>query len=261
MHLLAVLFPAGLSSVLLRQRPDKYTDDVAVIFFVICAMFAMVLTSMRASAMPLLAAWSSVAAAMVLGEFVVVHVHIMLASSTVMSSIDIMDESKQEANSSNNSNNNEPTAKNQGTSNRKKSTQKNEQRKRRGALEEREAHSGHLYLSTSLLLGLGFALTFFWWLESSCIDIVFCVILLLTSYSFVSSDGSTVCTTNGSLLDSNSGAASIDNGAMGAIGTKGTIGVMAAMGVGGFWGCGVAGAAGAAGVAGVLAGTVGVVDI
>jgi len=163
MHLLAVLFPAGLSSVLLRQRPDKYTDDVAVIFFVICAMFAMVLTSMRASAMPLLAAWSSVAAAMVLGEFVVVHVHIMLASSTVMSSIDIMDESKQEANSSNNSNNNEPTAKNQGTSNRKKSTQKNEQRKRRGALEEREAHSGHLYLSTSLLLGLGFALTFFWW--------------------------------------------------------------------------------------------------
>ena len=88
LHLVLLLFPAGLGSILLKANPAKYLDDVNSIYLVVCSMSSMVLTSLNSSTMPILAVFSSLLASMVVGDFIVLHVQRMLKASTVMSEID-----------------------------------------------------------------------------------------------------------------------------------------------------------------------------
>lgn len=161
LHLLSFLFPAGLSFCLLNVNESKVngiggdggdgnakTYKGGALFAVSCSMLAMVVTSVRASSMPLLAIWSSIMSAMAVGEFIVNHVQMILDSTNILrysTKVEEVSVSKVEV-----------------SKNRKKNKQKKSDRSVVD-VDDAEMHGGHIYLSMFLLLGMFFSSLFYWW--------------------------------------------------------------------------------------------------
>lgn len=183
LHLLSVLFPAGLSYTLLTKEKENSrrralrngTNPNGSLFVVVCSMLAMVVTSIQASAMPLLAVWSSIMSAMAVGEFIVMHVQMIWDSTHVIQEekdggwgerTGHEDEDEDEHENENEAREGESAATPTpaATTNRKKNKSKKKlDAAAAAAVENVEIHSGQIYLSMFLLLGVFFAALFYWW--------------------------------------------------------------------------------------------------